>query len=112
MTDSPPFRMSREGAASAPDEATDQQRHLRHALRTPLNQIIGYSEMLQEDAEARGLPEFASDLKKIELAGRRLLELIQLATESLVAPRSLPASSVSESSSRALDPALERVAVS
>src|SRR6187399_685098 len=112
MTDSPPFRMSREGAASAPDEATDQQRHLRHALRTPLNQIIGYSEMLQEDAEARGLPEFVTDLKKIEHAGRRLLELIQSATESLVVPRNVPASTVSESSSRALDPAPALAAVS
>ena len=83
------------------------------ALRTPLNQIIGYSEMLQEDAEALGHSEFVSDLKKIELAGRKLLELIQSgAAESLVAPRNAPASTVSESSSRALAPLPEPAAVS
>jgi signal transduction histidine kinase len=28
--------------------------HLRHEVRTPLNHIIGYSEMLQEEAQDRG----------------------------------------------------------
>ena len=27
---------------------------IRHDLRTPINHIIGYSEILQEDAEGRG----------------------------------------------------------
>ncbi len=53
---------------------------LRHELRTPLNQILGYSQMLQEEAEDRGLPDFASDLAKIEAAGRRLLGLIDQIT--------------------------------
>ena len=49
---------------------------LRHELRTPLNQIIGYSELLQEEAEEAGQGDFVPDLKKIEQAGRKLLELI------------------------------------
>jgi DNA-binding response OmpR family regulator/tRNA A-37 threonylcarbamoyl transferase component Bud32 len=114
MTDSPLFNTSRAGAASTdgPDEVAERQRHLRHALRTPLSQIIGYSEILQEDAEALGKPEFVSDLKKIELAGRKLLELIQSATDSLVVPRNVAASTVSESSPRTFAPPPERAAVS
>ena len=49
---------------------------LRHELRTPLNQIIGYSELLQEEAEDAGQSDLVPDLKKIEQAGRKLLELI------------------------------------
>jgi CheY-like chemotaxis protein/anti-sigma regulatory factor (Ser/Thr protein kinase) len=49
---------------------------MSHELRTPLNAIIGYSEMLEEEAEERGHEEYIPDLKKIRAAGRHLLELI------------------------------------
>ena len=42
----------------------------------PLNAIIGYSEMLIEDAEDLHQPEFMPDLEKILLAGKHLLTLI------------------------------------
>jgi PAS domain S-box-containing protein len=50
--------------------------NVSHELRTPLNAIIGYSEMLQEEAEDQRLDGFASDLQKIRSAGRHLLTLI------------------------------------
>lgn len=51
----------------------------RHDLRTPLNHIIGYSEMLIEEAEENQLDNFAADLRKIHAAGKQLLgELDQL----------------------------------
>ncbi len=50
--------------------------NMSHELRTPLNAIIGYSEMLQEDAEAQGLEDFVQDLSRIHEAGRHLLSLI------------------------------------
>jgi len=50
--------------------------NMSHELRTPLNAIIGYSEMLQEDAEDLGAEQFTDDLKKINAAGKHLLELI------------------------------------
>jgi CheY-like chemotaxis protein len=49
---------------------------MSHELRTPLNAIIGYSEMLEEDAEAAGNASFAADLQKIRSAGKHLLGLI------------------------------------
>jgi signal transduction histidine kinase len=49
---------------------------MSHELHTPLNAIIGYSEMLQEEAGARSRADFVPDLKKIQAAGKQLLALI------------------------------------
>ena len=80
----------------------DPVAQLRHDLRTPVNQILGYSEMLEEDAEAEGRTECASDLKKIQAASRQLLALIntKITPEALgtagAAPPSAPAPSKSD----------------
>ncbi|MSV30377.1 MAG: PAS domain S-box protein, partial [Bryobacterales bacterium] len=50
--------------------------NMSHELRTPLNAIIGYSEMLQEEAEDAGHAAYLPDLEKIHSAGAHLLELI------------------------------------
>jgi signal transduction histidine kinase len=50
--------------------------NMSHELRTPLNAIIGYSEMLQEDAEDMGNEDFVTDIVKIRTAGQHLLSLI------------------------------------
>jgi signal transduction histidine kinase len=50
--------------------------NMSHELRTPMNAIIGYSEMLAEEAEEFGQEGFLPDLKKIQAAGKHLLELI------------------------------------
>ena len=47
---------------------------IRHDLRTPINHILGYCEMLQEDAQLPAV--FAPDLEKIHAGGRQLLALI------------------------------------
>lgn len=49
---------------------------LRHKLRTPVNTIIGYAEMLVEDAPNLGGDEFIPDLIKIQDAANRFLTLI------------------------------------
>ena len=49
---------------------------MSHELRTPLNAILGYSEMLQEEAQEAGQPGLVPDLAKINAAGKYLLELI------------------------------------
>jgi signal transduction histidine kinase len=50
--------------------------NMSHELRTPLNAIIGYSEMLQDDADVMEPAEIAADLRKITGAGKHLLQLI------------------------------------
>jgi signal transduction histidine kinase/CheY-like chemotaxis protein len=50
--------------------------NMSHELRTPLNAIIGYSEILEEEAEDRKLDDLVPDLRKIHGAGRHLLQLI------------------------------------
>ncbi len=61
---------------SEPHIPPDAVAQLRHDLRTPINHIIGYSEMLLEDAEESGNDSGAGDLKKIRSAAQSLLGLI------------------------------------
>jgi serine/threonine protein kinase len=63
----------------APAESFQQDLFLEqmgHELRTRLNLIIGYSEILEEDAQEQGHQQYLRDLKKIHAAGRHLLWLI------------------------------------
>ncbi len=56
---------------------------LCHELRTPVNHIIGYSEILQEQAEDIGRKKFVPDLKKIHAAATTWLALME---EHLIRP--------------------------
>jgi len=60
-----------------------QRAYLRHELRTPINAIIGYSEMLLEDTIDRGgeSSDLRYDLEKICNTGKDLLELINNSTQ-------------------------------
>ena len=59
--------------ASATPEAI---KHLRHDLRTPLNQMIGYSEMLIESVTESGPPVLLDDLQRLCGAGGELLTVL------------------------------------
>jgi signal transduction histidine kinase/CheY-like chemotaxis protein len=67
---------AKEAAEAANQSKSAFLANMSHELRTPLNAIIGYSEMLEEDAEASGQKEFVSDLQKIRSSGKHLLGLI------------------------------------
>ena len=50
--------------------------NMSHELRTPLTAVIGYTEMLEEDAEESGAAHLLPDLGKIRGNARHLLSLI------------------------------------
>src|SRR5581483_8989013 len=63
---------------------------LRHDLRTPINAILGYCELLIEDAPARGDERLLPDLQKIYIAGKALLAQVnEILTNDRVASGAL-----------------------
>jgi signal transduction histidine kinase/CheY-like chemotaxis protein len=67
---------ARERAEDANRIKSEFLANMSHELRTPLNAIIGYSEILEEDAEEDGQVDLIRDLQKIRNAGKHLLNLI------------------------------------
>ncbi len=70
------LREAKEAAEQANRAKSQFLANMSHELRTPLNAIIGYSEMLQEEAEDRDQTHYVTDLQKIRTAARHLLALI------------------------------------
>src|SRR5437660_1216127 len=62
---------------------------IRHDLRTPINHIIGFSEILLEEAPGQVPEKFLEDLQKIRAGGASLLGLINqhLSVETFPAAR-------------------------
>ena len=51
--------------------------NINHELRTFLHSIIGYIEILQEDAAAQGQENLAPELEKILLASNQLAAMVE-----------------------------------
>ena len=67
-------------AKDAADEANRAKSaflaNMSHELRTPMNAILGYAEMLAEDAEEDGNDDQLADIKEIIDSGEHLLSLV------------------------------------
>ena len=71
------LRVSQEAAELANRARTQFLAHMSHELRTPLHAIIGFSELIQDQAPSKpGSPPIASYAADIWASGRHLLELI------------------------------------
>lgn len=57
-------------------EFLTQVSHARHELRAPINALLGFCEMLLEDAESLPYPVFQSSLQEIQTVSRRLHDAI------------------------------------
>ena len=68
--------LAKEKAEVASQTKSNFLANMSHELRTPLNAILGYTEMLQEEAEDPGQQDFAPDLERIHVSARHLLALI------------------------------------
>ena len=49
---------------------------ISHELRTPMNHIIGYSELLIEDADDQSLPGLSQEIRRVRALGQELLAII------------------------------------
>lgn len=74
------FRQADTRDASIAFSLQNLPREERHELRTPMNHVIGYAELLLEVAREAGDPELEIPLAKVLSWGRRLLEMFNRLT--------------------------------
>ncbi|MCB0210087.1 MAG: hybrid sensor histidine kinase/response regulator [Anaerolineae bacterium] len=67
---------AKEAAEAANQAKTTFLANMSHELRTPLSAILGYTQLLHEDAQERGYSDLEPDLDKIQSAGEHLLHLV------------------------------------
>lgn len=59
-----------------PNRSEVSERERRHALRTPLGHVIGYTELLLEELDEKSKDEIRQELRKVRSAARELLDLL------------------------------------
>jgi signal transduction histidine kinase/DNA-binding response OmpR family regulator len=70
------LEVARDEASEANAAKSKFLANMSHELRTPLNGILGYADLLLEEAEDDGNDRMAADLTKISHSGKHLLSLI------------------------------------
>lgn len=67
---------ARDTALTANRHKSEFLANMTHELRTPIQAIIGYVDLVKEELEIEGLPELQEDLDKVTNNSQRLLNLI------------------------------------
>ncbi|MCQ3976180.1 MAG: hypothetical protein DPW09_22360 [Anaerolineae bacterium] len=70
------LQQAKESAEAANRAKSTFLANMSHELRTPLTAIIGYTELIQEDAEELGYTDLAPKLGRIHASGTHLLAVI------------------------------------
>ncbi len=70
------LRVAKEAAEQADRTKSQFLAMVSHELRTPLTTILGYTEMLMEQAAADHLPQYTDDLTQVQTSANHLLTLI------------------------------------
>ena len=74
-----------EEARDAAEAATESKgrflAHMSHEVRTPINAILGYAEILSDELRERGTEELVADVEKISRAARQQLSLVNEALD-------------------------------
>ena len=50
--------------------------NMSHDIRTPMNVILGYAQLMEDELKGKELPEASEHLKKLQQAGNLLLSII------------------------------------
>ncbi len=64
-------------ASQQAENLNARRARIRHDLKTPINHILGYAEMLLEELPAKSRDIYSSDLNKIINAGKQLLSQVR-----------------------------------
>ncbi len=70
------LRRAKSAAESASRAKSAFLASMSHELRTPLNAILGYTEIMEEEAQENGSVAMVQDLQRVHGAGRHLLGLV------------------------------------
>jgi len=96
-------------SSSSQDDATplEQIGHWRHELLTPLNHILGLTEIHIDDAPDTGIQDYVPALAEINAGGRHLLAMIESGIDPFSSPSDLLqlAGRLQSEAGRALPPA-------
>ena len=77
LQDNEEIALARDKALEANKAKNRFLANISHEFRTPLNAIIGFSDMLMEEVEEMDIMSLHGDLEKISSSGKYLLELIE-----------------------------------